>query len=323
MAEEIRRVTRFFRSEAGAVVLWVIGALLLAAALSPWVYQGGKWLGAQEGLPAFFAWLGAAAARSEFPRFFNRTLMLSALLLLPLMLRRVRAIRRAGPAVELAPVKLPWKFRWLHFFTGLVIAASLLWALGVALEAGGAFFRRDETPSFSKFLTKAVLPAVGASLLEEWLFRGLLLGLWLRFAKPAAAALGVSLVFAFVHFLAPPDGAEIANPASPGAGFLLLGRILLHFTEPQFFVTDFATLFVVGLILAYARLRTGGLSFSVGLHAGWVLAFKAFNLLHNDDPASPLSPWGVGENLRSGVLPLVTLAITGLLCHFAIRRLPR
>ena len=62
----------------------------------------------------------------------------------------------------------------------------------------------------------------------------------------------------------------------------LLGKILLHFTEPMFFITDFATLLAIGLILAWAVLRTGALWFSIGLHAGWIMSFKAFNILLQD-----------------------------------------
>jgi membrane protease YdiL (CAAX protease family) len=157
-------------------------------------------------------------------------------------------------------------------------------------------------------------------LLEEWLFRGLLLGLWLRSVRPATACLGTSLLFAFLHFMAPPDGTFIKDPAQVLAGFELLGKILLHFTDPLFFVTDFAALLAGGLILAWARVRTGALWFSIGLHAGWIMVFKGFNLLYQVIPGHPLHPWGVGDNLRSGILPLLTLGITAVICHFALRR---
>jgi membrane protease YdiL (CAAX protease family) len=95
----------------------------------------------------------------------------------------------------------------------------------------------------------------------------------------------------------------------------LLGAILLNFTDPRFFAAEFVVLFVIGLILAWSRVRTGGLWFAIGLHAGWIAAFKSFNLLHQLNPESPLHPWGVGESLRAGLLPLATLAITAVLCR--------
>ena len=60
--------------------------------------------------------------------------------------------------------------------------------------------------------------------------------------------------------------------------------------------------------------------FPIGLHAGWVFAYAAFNLYYN--PAKhPLHPWGVGDNLRSGVVPLLALITTAVVCHFIIRQL--
>jgi membrane protease YdiL (CAAX protease family) len=302
----------------------VVASLVVAGLMSPWIYQGGKYLGERAlagEVTGILKWLGDAAWRSEFPRFFNRALMLAALLLLPVLFRRIRVLRREAGSLPLidSPTKLPWKRRLMLGLAGFVIAAGMLWILGISLEFAGAFEPRDSAPGFGKFVRKAVLPAVGASLLEEWLFRGLLLGLWLRFARPLAACVGCSLLFAFVHFLEPPDGVTLANPAAADAGFRLIGQILWNFTDPRFFTGDFLTLFVVGLILAFTKIRTGSLAFPIGLHAGWIIAFKGFNLLYDDTVGSALRPWGVGDSLRSGLLPLLTLALTGLLCHLVLR----
>jgi membrane protease YdiL (CAAX protease family) len=78
-------------------------------------------------------------------------------------------------------------------------------------------------------------------------------------------------------------------------------------------------LFVVGWILAWARLRTGALWFSIGLHAGWVFAFKGFNMLYQAVEPHPLRPWGIGESLKSGMLPLLMLALTALVCRYALK----
>jgi hypothetical protein len=69
--------------------------------------------------------------------------------------------------------------------------------------------------------------------------------------------------------------------------------------------------------------RTGALWFSIGLHAGWVAAFKGFNLLYRGVDDHPLRPWGVGDDLRSGILPLLALGVTAIVCHFALKRFSR
>lgn len=311
---------RFSQSEAGAVVLWVVSAILLAATISPWLYQGGKWFGgvsAAGDLNALAEWLGNACRRGDFSRYFSRSLVISGLVLLPFLFRRIRRIRADTGAVGVAMHRFSGSSRLVQIAAGCVIAGGMLWAMGAVLETLGAYAPKSKMPGLGK-LAGEILPAViGASLLEEWLFRGLLLGFWLKFSKPLAACLGTSLCFAFVHFLQPSAGVVIAAPGAPLAGFQLLGEILLHFTDLRFFITDFATLFVIGMILAWARVRTGALWFSIGLHAGWILAFKAFNMMHQSVPAHSLQPWG--RSLRSGVLPLLTLGLTAVICHWVLK----
>lgn len=317
-------VQRFVKSEVGAAVLWVLGSLMLAAVISPWVYRGGKDLAAMaavQDMPALGEWLGAACGRAQFGRFFDRSMIFSTVLLLPLVFRRIKLLRTESGSV---PVKLWERVSWTSAATqvviGCLIAGVMLWGLGAILAAGGAFEPSATPPSPGRWLSRILIPAAAVSLLEEWLFRGLLLGLWLRCARPAAACFGSSLLFAFLHFLKLPEGARIADPSDALAGFELLGKILQHCTDPRFFITDFAMLLAGGLILAWARVRTGGLWFSIGLHAGWIMAFKGYNMLYQSVPDYPLHPWGVGDNLRSGAFPILTLGITAVICHFVWRR---
>ena len=307
-------------------MVWVIGSLTLAAVISPWLYQGGKLLAAMaasQDLPAFVEWLGAACCRSKFGRYFDRALLVSAMALLPLLLGRIRRLR-VVPGIALVDSKsrVSGKSALVQVASGFVIASGLLLCMGTLLMMAGVYVPEEKTPGLGRFFSKIIVPAVTVSLMEEWLFRGVLLGLWLRSTRKTVACIGTSLLFAFLHFLKPPAGTVIADPSSAFAGFELLGKILLHFTEPLFFVTDFASLLLVGLILAWARIRTGALWFSIGLHSGWIMAFKGFNLFYENVPRHPLMPWGVGESLRSGIFPLFTLAITAVVCHFALRRLP-
>lgn len=313
---------RFLKTEAGTIILWITGVIALAAGLFPWIYAGGKNLAARavaEDLPAVFESIGRSAGKAGIDTYFSRSLYAAVLLLLPVLILRLRAMRRADPAS--APEKtppLPWKTRITHLLTAIVIAGGLLWLLGTTLELAGAFRPDNDAPAISKVLKKSLMPAIFAAIIEEWLFRGLLLGIWLRIAKPATALLSVSFIFAFVHFLQPPEGSVLADPAAPFAGFQLLGLILGHFGDPLFIAAEFIVLFTIGLILGATRLRTGSLWFPIGLHAGWIAAFKGFNLLH-DEVQSPLRPLWIGETLRSGLLPLLTLILTAVLCHFLLK----
>lgn len=318
---------RFLKSEIGAAALWVVTSLLLAAVIAPWLYQAGKWLAgvaqARE-LPGIIEWLASSCGRAKIDRFFDRSLLLSALVLLPVLFGRVKHLRRqTNHAASVGnAIRCAWSAP-LQVAAGCLLAGGLLWCLCLFIAWTGALVDKPSSPGVGKFVSKALLPALGASFVEEWLFRGLLLGLWLRFAKPIQACLGSALMFAFLHFLKPPAGMLIAAPSHPLAGFELLGGVLQNYMDPRFFIADFATLTAVGVILAWARLRTGALWFSIGLHAGWILAFKSCGLLYRKVADHPLSPWGVGENLRSGLLPLLTLIVTAGICHFVMKRITR
>lgn len=319
---KIAHLKRFFQSEAGATVLWVVATMLMAAVIAPWIYQTGMNL-AQAAetreLPGILEWLGAACGRADFGRYFSRALVISAVGLLPFLFCRVRAAMALASSTCNSCAKLSWREAMTQMGVGILVAGSLLWGMGMLLEIAGAYTPRQNAISFGKILGKIVAPALVVPLMEEWLFRGMLLGLWLRFARPMAACVMTSLFFAFIHFLKLPDGAEVMNPASMLAGFELLGKILYHFIEPLFFVTDFATLFVVGLILAMARVRTRALWFSIGLHAGWIAAFKGFNLLYRSVENHPFHPWGVGDTLRAGLFPMLTLGVTAVFCHYVLK----
>ena len=301
----------------------MLGALVMAAVISPWIYQAGMRIASMTASaehPALIEWLGAASGRAKFGRYFDRSLWFSALVLMPFLFRRMRELKSGRTSDAHPEARVPWSSAALQVVMGFAIAAGMLWGLAAVLDFTGASIPKSKAPTLMKLLPKVLFPTVAAALLEEWLFRGVLLGLWLRFARPLAAALGTSLLFAVLHFLKPAAGTVIADPAHPLAGFELLGKIVLHFTDPLFFVTDFASLFVVGLILAMARVRTGALWFGIGLHGGWIMAYKLFNLLYQKVPSHPLRPWGVGENLSSGIMPLACLGISALICHFVLRR---
>ncbi len=308
------------------MLLWIAASLVFAALWAPWLYGWGKGLAAEvaeQELAGFWEWLGAACGRAKFGRFYNRALMICALLLLPLLLVWVR---RLGAAAGLRREPLlgmtlrePWRRAAGHWALGLAVAGGLLALLGWGLESAGVFSVKPVSPGAGKILTKAALPALAASLGEEFIFRGVLLGLWLRTARPLTAGVGTALVFAALHFLEPPAGYAVADPTAPLAGFQLLGAVLMHYTDPAFFVADFLTLFVLGLVLAWGRVRTGSLWLPMGLHCGWVLVFKLFHMRMTRAPHGWVGEFLAGNDLRSGVLPLAVALLTLLVCRSSLK----
>ena len=303
-------------------MLWVIGSFVLGATIAPWLYQAGKafaeWTAAGD-FPRLIESVGGSCQRAGFGRYFNRALLLAALILLPFLLRRLRMLR--GDGAKQLWQKLPWKTSLIHTLVGCLIAIGVLWTFASLLESLGYFVGSKKPVTMSWVLSQVLVAAVGVSLVEEWLFRGLLLGLWLRYARPLTACVGASLIFAVLHFVEPPMGWRVSDPTHGLAGFSLLGGILCHFACGIFILTEFIPMLAVGLVLAWARLRSGALWLPIGLHAGWIIALKYFIMTHHFVAAkTPNELWlGVGD-LRSGLLPLGALTVTVVICHIAIKR---
>ncbi len=141
----------------------------------------------------------------------------------------------------------PWAAMWL--LGGVALQLITLPFLQLLVNVHGKVetqevveqFKRARGPALVLF---AITVVTIAPLAEELLFRGALLRALLRHTTPAWAAFVSALVFAAVHPLASPTiGSVIAVPS----------------------------LFVLGLVSAGLAIRTGNLSASILLHAGFNL----------------------------------------------------
>lgn len=317
---------RFLKSEAGAILIWLFASLVLAAFFTPYLHRAGKSFAETaktKDYPAVVESVARSAQKAKPDRYFSRCLLVSALGLLPLLILRIRRLPGQTNREDFSLKKQSYKQRFLYLGTGLAIGASALGLLAVLLHFTAASEPNGNPVSASKILSKALVPALGAGIIEELVFRGVLLGLWLRTCSKWNAWIGSSLMFSFVHFLKPPANTMIADPNAWHAGFEILGSTLGHFTNPLFFVTDFATLSFLGLILAYTRTKTCSLWFPIGLHAGLVFALKTFSLTQTLDQESPLHPWFIGNDLKTGMLPLIALGLCMAACAASVRRLAK
>jgi membrane protease YdiL (CAAX protease family) len=342
------------QSDVLKIFAYVVASLLLGAALAPLFYQLGKGLaevfGSKEG-NGLIKYVSSAADRADFPRFFDRALLFSALLLLLPLTSWLRLGRPPGCYRD-----TPWSLRlpdhlvltnagqplrrnpqgWWHFGTGFAISAGLLLLSGWLLLQAGCFMWKDAAASTrgvpNKFMMEIdlaraigrVLPgAVIVALIEEVLFRGLLLGIFLRAMRTAPALALLSFLFAFVHFLQPLPSARVPDPEAMDAGFVLLGQIFARFGDPMSVISRFLILAVVGVVLGYARYRTASLWLPLGLHLGWVVGMKIFKAATWPVLGLPEAVrWLVGMSLLEGLLPLSVVVVTGLLVHAMTRPRP-
>lgn len=247
--------------------------------------------------------LASAIERAHFTRFFNRAVLVCAVVFIWPFLRSVQLDRALLPSWK------PWSRGLKQALTGFALAAGLLLLMGFAFFQLGAYqFRAD--PGWWK-LSAPITAALGASVVEEFFFRALLLGLFLRTMTSRSAIVWATFVFAIVHFLKPPEGWKIADDqVAWTSGFAVLGQIAKGFGDVDFLLAEFATLFAVGGVLTLARMRTGSLWAGIGLHAGWVFGLKWFSGLMSYQKG--WLPW-IGPNLKVGLVPLLVVILTGWL----------
>jgi membrane protease YdiL (CAAX protease family) len=153
---------------------------------------------------------------------------------------------------------------------GIAVGLALCWAWG-ALVPG---LRYDP----GKTLRKAALGALAAVAIgvgEEALFRGVLLRrLSLDLGRIGGVAV-TTAIYAAVHALR--TGGVRTTPG-PWAGVERLAGLFGPLADPVT-LPSVVGLAGLGLVLAAARLRTGSLWTSIGIHASWVAVFRVGRLL--------------------------------------------
>ena len=290
------------------LLLYLLAVMLGGALLSVPLFHCGKaalgWLSTSSlHDTALVKWLLAEIERAQFTRYFNRAVLVCAIVFIWPFMRWVRLERALLPAWR--PIKAGLQQGAVCF----LLAAGLLLALGFIFLQFGAYQLRPDLRWWK--LGEPITAALGAGIVEEFFFRGLLLGLLLRTMTESKALL------ALIHFLKPPEGWQISDSAVTwNSGFLVLQEIALGYGSVDFLLAEFATLFAVGWVLAKMRLQTGALWAGIGLHSGWVFGLKYFSALTTY--SGHWLPW-IGANLKVGLMPLATVLLTGWLAARLLR----
>jgi membrane protease YdiL (CAAX protease family) len=281
------------------LLLYVAAVVLLAALLSPPAY----WL------------LHPVLPDVPFRRFFSRSALVAALALLWPTVRwlHVRSLADLGLR--------PDPRRWRHLAAGLNLAAVPLLALAVFYFGADIWRIRKEIdwPKFPSIVaTAAVVPVI-----EEFLFRGVLLGLAVRTLGRAGGVISISLVFALIHFI---DSRYDVQDVQWWSGFDVLAHAFSNSGGPALMLFGGLSLFVLGVTFAIATLRTRSLWMAIGLHAGCIFGQQALNLVakYRFRGDHLWLPWA-GPNVvhgmvPTGLAPLAALLVMGGLVWWYLRR---
>jgi uncharacterized protein len=249
-------------------------------------------------------------AKFDFESFFHRALLICAVAFLWPLLRSLRLHSFRDLQLDRN------RYAVRDVIGGIVLAGFPLLICSLVLIATRIFTIKTVMPWSS--LVGVLGAAIAVPVIEELFFRGLLLGILLRDLRSALATLLTSAFFAFMHFLkAPVRPNEVVGWFS---GFRSIANSLAQFADPMMVLALFATLFLIGWILADARLRTRSLFLPIGLHSGWILVAGVVGKLTRR--TTTMLPW-LGTNLLTGLLPLalglMTWALMVVWLHYANR----
>ena len=317
------------------LLLFLLATFMLAALLVPHIYNLGRFTAevtSNKSINPIIDYLGTHSRKADYARFFNRSLYLAALILLPFLLFSLGAKKATArtrgpwsfalPARSIAPnrgqplLRPPHPFRQITggFFMGAIF---LLAAGALAILIG--FFQWQNIP-IAPTLPSALTTAAVVAVLEEVIFRGIILGIFLRTFRPSIAIVLVAFLFGVLHFVRPPEGAIVANPEGALAGFAFLELTATRLLNGHLLLQQLAPLFLVGVLLGVTRYLTSSLWLPIGLHAGWIFAFTLFGDL--TAPVGNHPEWMnivIGTNLAQGLLPLGALFVSGLIIWVVYR----
>ena len=265
------------------LAVYFIATVIVGALLAPVLFWAAQWVAGH----AVFSSL----AKYDFETFFHRAILIAAALLLWPFLR-VTHVR------SMADLSLVRNRLWgRDVCAGAVLSTIPLLCCGALLIAFHAYSFRHIF-AWSRF-GKVLVASIAVPFIEEWFFRGIILGFLLKTGRKYLPIIAVSALFAAVHFVKAPERTSAVVTWS--SGFNSIGHSFGRVGNLMMVASAFAMLFLIGCILADARLLTRSLWLSIGLHAGWIFGSGTFSLLARRQ--SLLLPW-LGKNLLVGIIPL-------------------
>jgi membrane protease YdiL (CAAX protease family) len=284
--------------DAARLATYFAATIFTAAVVAPILYWATQWFVAQ-GLFSFLA-------RYDFETYFHRALLIAAAVLLWPFLRlsKVRSMADLGLASN------P---RWgRDVFAGVLLAAIPLLCCGALLIALDVYSFRH-TFAWARF-GKMLAASITVPFIEETFFRGIVLGVLLRTGRQYMAIFAASAIFSVLHFLKAPE--RTSTIVTWTSGFNSIAHSFEQFGDATMLISAFATLFLIGWILADARVLTRSLWLPIGLHAGWIFSNGAFSRVARQEML--ILPW-LGKNLLVGIVPLGVACLTWMLMRIWLK----
>lgn len=281
------------------LVVYFIATILIGALLAPILFWSAQALAAHGILPGL--------AQFDFQTFVHRAVLVVAVALFWPLLRSVGFVKVAN--LGLVP-----NSKWLRdVIAGFLISSIPLLCCGAVLLAAHVFSIRV-TLTFPTAL-KIIAATITVPLIEETFFRGLIFGILVRSGRVYWAIFATSALYSILHFLKGPE--RTSTIVSWNSGFVSIANSFSQFADPVYVLAGFTTLFLIGWILADARLQTRSLWLPIGLHAGWIFASQSFSKIGHRQMIVP--PW-LGKNLLVGIVPLLVAGLSWAIMRLWLQR---
>ena len=286
------------------IFVYLVLSVLIGALLAPFFYKIILMLPIDHS--GFMGELLSSVQQMPFYRYVSRTIQVVAFILLWPTIVSLKIERLSDLSLY------PNDHAVSDLLKGFLAALSPLWLLEVLLIMV-KWYLLENFCSW-KLGLKIVTTAFVVASLEEFLFRGVILGLIRRFFKNEAAIILVAFFFAGVHFLNLPHFQEVTMHW--WSGFSLLFHRDQYWSDWPLAIGAFGTLFFLGVILGWATVRTESLWLAIGLHAGWIFAQQFFHAVTRENFFDLLPWWGpfqIHGMVPIGILVIMPLGITTLL----------
>lgn len=273
------------------------GAMLLAAVLSPPIYACFQWWA--EVHPNRLSTYLAGKALDDF---FERIRMIPVVLGLPFLLKTCGLLSLRNLGVRFSGYGLGRLMGWF------LVGAGLVFVIAMGQLLFGETQARPNTGGWQlvKIPMLALLSGLILGMLEEIVFRGMVLRMFYTAVRPWPAMILCSLFFAYTHFKLPGKLTEVALGAETWSSGLMVAYGTAFGIFYEFEPINFLNLFVLSGLLCLLTLRTGSLMGCIGFHAGAVWMMITYrNFIWVGD--GPNRWWWGGTGIVDGIFPLLLM----------------
>ncbi|MCP4269193.1 MAG: CPBP family intramembrane metalloprotease [Candidatus Brocadiaceae bacterium] len=207
----------------------------------------------------------------DFGKVMRRILMVVALVVFLVLGRSLRFVALVSSAIKIRPGSFR-QFRLGFLLLGLPLL--IYYGLGLLTGAWIIHIDYDSVGVTILYIIKYALISCLVSVIGEILFRGFVLQSLLESISVPVAVCVCSLIFSMLHFF--KADVFVSTGFQPFVGFVTIAQ----FFKPIFFeffknLPSIIGLFLVGVVLSYAFIKTKSLYLSIGLHTGMVFMMKA------------------------------------------------